>query len=80
MTFLVWQSSHRAQGDIGRLQPLASIPDADTQPPRRLPMKTFFPALMLAVTAMSGVVVASHSAFAGGKGGVGGGIDPRAGR
>ena len=43
-------------------------------------MKTFFLALMLAVTAMSGVVVASHSAFAGGKGGVGGGIDPRAGR
>jgi hypothetical protein len=37
-----------------------------------LPMKTFALALMLAVTAVSGVVVASQSAFAGGAMGHGG--------
>ena len=39
-------------------------------------MKTLILTLMLAVTAVSGVVATSQSAFAGGKGGAGGSIDP----
>ena len=38
-------------------------------------MKTFILALMLTLTAMSGVAVTSQSAFAGGQPGGGGGID-----
>ena len=39
---------------------------------RRLPMKTLILALMLTLTAVSGVAVASQSAFAGGPAGSGG--------
>jgi hypothetical protein len=38
-------------------------------------MKTLILTAMLALTAVSGVVVASQTAFAGGKGGVMGGMD-----
>ena len=40
-------------------------------------MKTFILASLLALTAVSGVVVTTQSAFAGVKPGSGGGVDPR---